>query len=157
MGRGEGEGRRGEGVNTAIVVENSQSQIECDVCSGRGPTKRSRENLLGSLVDGDVFTTDGLLFVVVAIEPGLIRARRLIVHEERTFSRTTGQDITIDDADGRRSAITSVEPLPPDVHNTILWLDRKNRLLTDMSKAKLTEAEKNALLFVSDHHVANPI
>lgn len=39
----------------------------------------------------------------------------------------------------------------------ILWLDRKNRLHTDISKAKLTDAEKNALLFVSDHYDSNPI
>lgn len=79
-----------------------------------------------------------------------------MVPEKRTFDQTNGKDVT-QGSDGARSPITSIEPLPPDVHNMILWLDRKNRLLTDMSKAKPTDAEKHALLFVSDHYAANPI
>ena len=128
--------------------------IECDVCAGRAPTKRSRQELLGALEIGDIFAADHLC-LVVSIENDTIHARRLIVSQSRSFNRATGEETT----EGRigRSEVSSVEPLPADIHDMILWLDRKNRLLTDMSKAKLTDAEKHALLFVSDHHAANPI
>lgn len=154
VGRGEGEGRRGEGVRISGSIGRDLEAVECDVCGGRAGQKRSREELLGSLVAGDIFAADHLC-LVVSIETDVIHARRLIVREERSFCRRTGEEITA----GRqgKAAILSVEPLPVEVHEMILWLDRKNRLHTDISKAKLTDAEKNALLFVSDHYDSNPI
>ena len=103
---------------------------------------------------GDIFVADHLC-LVVAIEADVIHARRLIVPGIRSFNRLTGEETT--EGRGGQSAISSVEPLPPEIHETVLWLDRKYRLLSDVSKARLTDAEKSALLFVSDHHAANPI
>jgi hypothetical protein len=52
-----------------------------------------------------------------------------------------------------RCTIDSIAPLPVDIHNVLLGLDRKMRLRFD----KLNTAEKEALKSVADFYPANPV
>jgi hypothetical protein len=67
-----------------------------------------------------------------------------------TFDLNTGH--TFDSPDVR-CTIDSVAPLPVDIHNVMLGLDRKMRLRFE----KLSRAEKDALLFIADYYPANPL
>lgn len=51
--------------------------------------------------------------------------------------------------------IDPVAPLPVDIHNVILGLDRKFRLEQDPRRARLNDAEKQALIYVSTHYSSN--
>lgn len=53
--------------------------------------------------------------------------------------------------------IDSVSPLPVDIHNIMLGLDRKSRLERNEERTKLTEDEKRALLFLSSHYESSPL
>jgi len=53
-------------------------------------------------------------------------------------------------------AIQSVQPLPVDIHNTLLQFDRRNRLENGETQP-MTDEEKNALLFLDDFYASNPI
>lgn len=48
-------------------------------------------------------------------------------------------------------------PLPVDIHNTLLHLDRKKRLNRDPERTKLTEAEHRALRFIAKFYPENPL
>lgn len=53
--------------------------------------------------------------------------------------------------------IDSMEPLPVDIHNVILGLDRKLRLVRDVERLKLNGAEKQALIFIDSYYSSNPL
>ena len=53
--------------------------------------------------------------------------------------------------------IDSVAPLPADIHNVMLGLDRKFRLERDLERIKLNDAEKRALVFVDSYYSSNPL
>jgi hypothetical protein len=53
-------------------------------------------------------------------------------------------------------SIYSTAPLPVDIHNAILGLDRKSRLEEDEERQKLNDDEKRALLYVAKHYSSKP-
>jgi hypothetical protein len=118
-----------------------------------------RKTLLGRLVAGDVFHATGstgasLICLVVSITETTIGARRVTTQEHLEFDRQTG----VEKCNDRPSRIDSVAPLPLDVLNVILGLDRKYRLLQDPEQGKLTDAEVRALaLYVGPHYASNPL
>jgi len=59
-------------------------------------------------------------------------------------------------SDEVRCRIDSIAPLPVQIHNVMLGLERKMRLCCG-EKVRLDEAEKDALRFVADFYPANPI
>ena len=65
-----------------------------------------------------------------------------------TFNIETGEDI-----ESTRCRLDSIAPLPVDVHNVLLGLDRKMRL----GQPPLNQAEVDALLFVADFYPAHPL
>jgi hypothetical protein len=129
---------------------------ECEVCSGLVDPEepKSRQQILRNLVAGDLFhatSTNGasILCIATGIGETTINARRLLVFEYLSFDRVTGN------ADG--SVIDSVAPLPIDIHNVLMSLDRRHRLGRSLADAKLTDAEKKALLFIADFYPANAL
>jgi hypothetical protein len=52
-----------------------------------------------------------------------------------------------------RCTIDSIAPLPVDIHNVMLGLDRKMRLRFE----KLSREEKDALLFIADFYPSRPL
>jgi hypothetical protein len=126
---------------------------ECDVCSGRVDPEqpRSREQVLQSLVVGDLFDASPAICIVTGVSQSTIDARRLLVLEHFSFDRVTG----IESESGR--VIHSVAPLPLDVQNVLIALDRRHRLGRSPADAKLTETEKAALLFIADFYNTNAL
>ena len=51
----------------------------------------------------------------------------------------------------------SVKPLPQEVHQAFLELDRRYRLGGDPERFKLLDAEKRALNFVASYYPENPV
>lgn len=123
---------------------------------------RSRQELLHQLEPGDIFdaVSDSgsgavAICVVLFVEDSALIARRITTQHSCRFNRTTGQSLPGSQFTG---TITSVEPLPFDIHNTFLEMDRKYRLgHRDTESMKLTEAEKTALLFIVDHFARYPV
>ncbi|MFC7053254.1 hypothetical protein ACFQI3_11190 [Hansschlegelia quercus] len=117
-----------------------------------------REEMLTRLLAGDVVhasspgSSANMTCIITSIDETAIHARRLIVPRDYIFDRRTGAEV-----EGGDAVIDSIEPLPIDVYNQIMWLDRKSRLSWDLTKAKLSPADKNALLFLSDHYEKNQL
>lgn len=126
-----------------------------------------RRTLLGKLVVGDIFhaqAPNGASYIclVLAVSDVTIRARRVTTQENVEFDRKTG--IERDDNGHAPAIIDSVTPLPPEVHNVFVEMDRRNRRLlemdddsrfADLDRLKLTDAEKKALLFIASHYSTN--
>jgi hypothetical protein len=89
--------------------------------------------------------------LVEAITSDRVEARRVTTQGHVTFDLNTGQTLSNDPK--VRCTIDSIAPLPADIHNIMLGLDRKMRLRFD----KLSREEKDALLFVADFYPANPL
>ena len=104
---------------------------------------------LSRLVPGDIF------HAACPNEASLICLVEMITSERIEARRVTTQDhVTFDLNDPEvRCTIDSIAPLPVDIHNVMLGLDRKMRLRFD----KLNRAEKDALLFVGAFYPANPL
>jgi hypothetical protein len=119
---------------------------------------RSRKPQLQLLEAGDIFHAHApngasLICLAVSVEDGRIRARRITSQDYFEFDRETGIQL----GEEPLAAIDSIAPLPLEIHNVFLVLDRKGRLQQDEEQSKLSEAEKRALLFAADFYPANPL
>jgi len=123
-----------------------------------------RKTLLGRLEVGDIFHAEypghtvSLICLVVAVSEVTIRARRITNQKYLEFNRRTGVEL------GKKktlAVIDSVAPLPPEIYNVMLDLDRKSALgLEEKHLSKIepfSDAERKALLFVGHHYPANPL
>jgi hypothetical protein len=113
-----------------------------------------KEGLLARLVVGDIFHAEGrgeasLICIIIAVSEDTIEARTIATQEYLRFDRRTGLS--------EHGPIDSVTPLPVDVHNIMLGLDRKFRLEHRLDKLQLTDDEKKALLFVAKFYPKNQI
>jgi hypothetical protein len=120
----------------------------------------NRETLLGRLAAGDIFHAESpkapsLICLVVSITEATIQSRTVTSGEYLEFDRQTGVAQWNDEA--ASCTIDSVAPLPVDIHNVILGLDRKLRLEQDPERVRLNDAERQALIFVDRHYSANPL
>src|SRR5262245_8364161 len=111
---------------------------------------------LKRLIVGDIFhgrcpNTASLICLVEAITDDRIQARRITTQCHLEFDRSTGATL------GREIPcfIDSIAPLPVDIHNVMLGLDRKMRLELDRERFKLSKDEKDALRFVASHYSSN--
>lgn len=118
----------------------------------------NRRALLAKLNVGDIFHAEapngaGLICVVVSTNNITLQVRRITSQDDLAFNRQTG---LTQDGD----VIDSVEPLPTEIHNTFLELDRKYQKYNpdrNPEQFRLTEAEKKALRFVGPHYASNPL
>ena len=124
------------------------------------PSMTDREIALERLVIGDIFhatSSDGttLICLVTLISDTTIYARTVTTQYSLKFARRTGvgewRGPTVP------CTIDSIAPLPVDIHNVMLGIDRKFRLELKEERFKLTDDEKRALLFVGPHYEANPL
>lgn len=119
---------------------------------------KDRKTLLGKLAVGDVFHAESpkapsLICLVVSVTETTIQARTVTSGEHFEFDRQTGVAQWIDEAVS--CTIDSVAPLPVDIHNVILGLDRKLRLEQDPRRVRLNDAERQALIYVARHYSSN--
>ena len=126
-----------------------------------------RKTLIGNLRVGDIFHAEypngaSCVCLVLSVNNAAVHARRMTTQENLEFDRHTGMERV---NDGQTQAvINSVAPLPSEIHNIFLALDRKYGQIepkdwgeSDLERFKLTEAEKKALLFVGTHYAANQL
>jgi hypothetical protein len=129
-----------------------------------------RATLLSKLVVGDIFHATGpsgasLICLTMSVTETTIRARTVTTQYHFDFDRKTGMAeysariIGIPEwGDEIKScAIDSVAPLPIDIHNIMLGIDRKFRLGWDFDRFKLSSDEGRALLFVATYYPAYPL
>jgi len=118
-----------------------------------------RAYILKQLVVGDIFhavSANGAatpVCLVTAVTETTIQARAITTQQHFEFDRRTGATEWGDDK--IPYSIESVSPLPVEIHNVLLGLDRKGRLERDVERYKLSEAEKKALLFIDSHYDSN--
>jgi hypothetical protein len=122
--------------------------------------KTNRESSLRNLIVGDIFSgacPDGriLICLVTSITEKTIQARSVPTQKNYCFDRQTGIEEGVEMSVA--CTIQSVEPLPLDVHNVILGLDRKFRLVRDIERLKLSETEKKALIFIDSYYSSYPL
>jgi len=126
-----------------------------------------RKTLIGNLDVGDIFHAEypngaSCVCRVLSVNDATIHAKRMTTQENLEFDRHTGIEKV---NDGQAQAvINSVAPLPPEIHNIFLALERKYGNIQpedwdnpDLERFKLTEAEKKALRFVGPHYSSNPL
>jgi|GEM_PF-1144933 hypothetical protein len=118
-----------------------------------------REALIRNIKVGDIFYATcpngaSLLCQAKATGETAIHAQRLFMSDVTfEFNRTTG----IAGSGRVPCRIDSVVPLPPDILQVLLALDHRHRTSTEPGRAKLTDAEKRALLFICNFYRENPI
>ena len=110
-----------------------------------------------NLAVGDIFHAKRpngirLICLAVFVTETTIRARSVVNDQQFEFDRQTGAGIVILCGEQSPCAIYSTAPLPVDIHNVILGLDRKYRLEEDEERLKLNDDEKHALLYVARHY-----
>ena len=128
--------------------------------------KNNRSRLLRNLQIGDIFhaTSDSapiLICLVTMVEGMYIYSRVLTTQQVLIFNIDTGlrYDLRYENTleEGNDCVINSVEPLPIEIHNTIIHFDRKCRLESGKENQPVTKDEKNALMFVDEHYASNPL
>ena len=120
---------------------------------------RSWESILSRLAVGDIFhatcpSQASFICLVEAVADDRIVSRKITTQEHVDFELTTG--LTLPASDEVRCRIDFIAPLPVQIHNVMLGLERKMRLCRG-EKVRLDEAEKDALRFVADFYPANAI
>src|SRR5947207_853489 len=117
-----------------------------------------REIALRKLVAGDVFHAESpngasLICLVISVTENTIQARTVTTQIHLEFDRETG--IAEYGIELVPCTIDSVAPLPLEIYNVILGIDRKFRLENNLERFKLSDAEKRALLYVDPHYAEN--
>jgi hypothetical protein len=113
---------------------------------------------LGRLLVGDIFHAKcpngaSLICLVEAVTDDRILARRVTTQDNVEFDRSSGAALGND----APCTIDSIAPLPVEIHNIMLGLDRKMRLQRDPEKFKLNREEIQAIHFVNSYYPANPL
>src|SRR4051812_33722470 len=103
-------------------------------------TMRDRKELLGNLAIGDIFHANSpngasLICLVVSVTESTIHARTVTTQTQLEFDRQTGVAVWGDDQ--VPCTIDSTAPLPVEIHNVMLGLDRKSRLERNPERFKL--------------------
>jgi hypothetical protein len=123
-----------------------------------------RKTLLARLAVGDIFhavspSAPSMICLITAMSEGTFEARTVTHQFHFTFDRQTGKGVPHreDPRFDFECTIDSVSPLPVDIHNTLLGLDRKMRLAHDSESFKLDGAERQALIFVGRFYPEHPL
>jgi hypothetical protein len=121
----------------------------------------NREPVIRRLLVGDIFhakaydSEASLTCLVMSVNAEYLTVRTVTSQITLNFSCDTGAS---EDKDGNAIYfIDSCAPLPIDMHQIMLGLDRKFRLWDDMTKIALNNDEKLAILFAQEFYDENPM
>jgi hypothetical protein len=112
---------------------------------------------LSKLVPGDIFHARfpggqaSYICLVETVTEQTIVSRRITTQEHVEFELATGLELPA--SHEVRCAIDSIAPLPVEIHNVMLGLERKMRLRFE----KPNKEEKEAFLFIADFYPARPL
>ena len=126
-----------------------------------------RENALRNIAVGDIFharnpqTGASLVCLVTGLDDASIYARRIHTQDDVRFDRNTGLKLG-----SGHTKIDCVAPLPPEVHNIFLAMDRRYQdahalihqgIDMDPKFARWTAEERRAHGVLDEHIAANSI
>jgi hypothetical protein len=119
-----------------------------------------RASAINKLVVGDIFHAQcpngaSLICLVESVTDATINARTVTHQIKVEFDRRTG--LGNPGTSETRCGIDSIAPLPVHMHNVILGMDRKLRLEPDITKHKLNDDERRALIFIASYYPSNPL
>jgi hypothetical protein len=129
-----------------------------------------RKSLIGGLAVGDIFHAEypngaSCICLVLWVNNETVKARRVTTQETLEFDRESG--IENDNNAHSLATINSVAPLPKEVHDVFLAMDRKyqhfmamdekSRFAQEPEKFKLTNPEKEAFRFVDTYYPSHPL
>jgi hypothetical protein len=119
-----------------------------------------RETLLRNLLVGDIFHATSpsgasLICLTTKVDDNVIEARTVTTQKTLRFDRRTGTGEW--ESEQITCVIDSVAPLPIEIHNVMLGLDRKFRLTQLLEGLKLSDVEQNALLFIDSFYPENQL
>src|SRR5690349_24794305 len=105
-----------------------------------------RKEVLASLLVGDILWAtsgkgSGLVCLITAVTDTTIHARTMTTQYLVKFDRRTGKGELKGRIETTPCTIGSIAPLPVDIHNVMLGIDRKFRLEWDEERVKLNEDE----------------
>jgi hypothetical protein len=117
-----------------------------------------RRTALENIVAGDIFHAEhpngaSLICLAVSVTDSMIVAKTVTTQQYYEFDRRTG----IARAGAVECVIDSVAPLPREIHDVMLGIDRKFGVEAELEHYKLTEDEKRALVFVASFYPSHPI
>ena len=117
---------------------------------------QSRRDLLQKLTTGDIFHAESpngasLICLTLSINSYTVTART--VTTQMTFYFDINSGIALSGKDLVSCTIDSIMPLPIDIYQVMLGLDKKFRCQKDFAKLKLTDKEIQGLLFVEKHYL----
>ncbi|MBA2397161.1 MAG: hypothetical protein H0V72_00335 [Bradyrhizobium sp.] len=119
-----------------------------------------RRAALNNLAVGDIFHAEcpngsSLICLAAAVTKTIIQARTVTTQKHLEFDRRTGIAELGDEL--VLCTVDSVAPLPADIHNAVLGIDRKFRLEQEPERLKLSASEKRALLYIDPHYASNRV
>ena len=119
-----------------------------------------RATMIRNVAVGDFFharspNRASLICLATSVGKTTIHARRITSQEELEFDRQTG--FAKSGNDQVPCEIDSVAPLPAEIHDVFLEMDRRYRVEHDLERFKLTDAAKRALLFIHSYYPAHPV
>jgi len=91
----------------------------------------------------------------MSIRGATIYARTMTTQYLLKFDRRSGKGELKEEVTTIPCTIDSIAPLPVDIHNVMLGIDRKFRLEWKDERIRLNDDEKRALLFLDAHYEAN--
>ncbi len=118
-------------------------------------TSELKTIILGQLINAVTSAGIDITCQVVSIAGDVLSCHDIMRNDDVRFSLTTGYQLGIDT--DRRARIQSIARVPTPVQETLLTLQRRMLAHTPTRPFKLTEHEKDALLFIGEFYEANPI
>ena len=114
---------------------------------------------VGDIIHARTTRVPGMPFLVVAATKSTLTTRAMTSQFPLKFSRRTGRAMLQMEWDDepRTWFITSVQPLPLEIHNLMLSLDRRMRLGSNGTTNPLDDGDKRALVNIHDHYTAHPL
>jgi hypothetical protein len=123
----------------------------------------SEKTRLNNIAVGDIFRAasaqiPSIICLVTSVTKMTIDVRTITTQRSLRFDRRTGEAAweTIE-KEQVICTIDSVAPLPVNIHNIMLGLDRKIRLGGGPESNPLDRDEIEALLFLDSHYPSNPL
>lgn len=136
--------------------------VMCNAADDEDPFLQTRDELLQRLEPGDIFLAEypdrpgpQRFCLVLQVSETRIRARCIHTQQKHEFDRRTGAETDLGGDGG--SMIVSVAPLPPDMHNTLVGMDRRYRLGLDKERIKLTEDDLRVGRVLDKHFMSQPL
>jgi hypothetical protein len=108
---------------------------------------------VGDIIHGGYRDTGSAICLVTSLTEDAIFARTVTTQWDLVFDRRTGTAVL----GASVCRLDSIAPLPIDIYDALLDIDRKYRLLNAPEGSRLLDHEKRALIFVADSYPANPL